>query len=164
VIPGWTHGRTVLQGVPGYQGPYKTVILSVSCFWLAAYCFGRCGLLQRAFSWSPLRYLGNMSYSYYLVHGVTLKGVAAALSLVVLPRPHFPALYAGLLVAGFCATWLSSSVLFLTVEKPFSLTRRSASEGPFRRLAAVLSWRQERGAESATLVPVPSDKPGGVVE
>jgi len=125
-FPGWTHGRTLLEGVPGYQGPYKTLFLSVSCFWFAAYCFGYGGFLKRVFSWSPLRYLGNMSYSYYLVHGLTLKGVAVALSRIIVPRPHSPVLFAILLVAGFCATWVCSSILFLLVEKPFSLTPRSA--------------------------------------
>ncbi|HEY6270837.1 MAG TPA: acyltransferase [Terriglobales bacterium] len=136
-FPAWTHGRTMIEGVPGYQGPYKTLFLSVSCFWFAAYCFGYGGFLKRALSWSPLRYLGNMSYSYYLLHGLTLKGVAEAFGRIALPKPHSPALYAALLAAGFCATWVSPSVHFLMVEKPFSLAPRSVfGSRVFRRVAA----------------------------
>ena len=39
--------------------------------WLA--CFRAEGPLYRAFAWTPLRWLGNMSYSYYLIHGLALK-------------------------------------------------------------------------------------------
>ena len=36
-------------------------------------CFLSSGFTSRLFSVSPLRWLGNMSYSYYLLHGLVLK-------------------------------------------------------------------------------------------
>ena len=51
-------------------------VLSFSFFGFVLYCFAFPGFLRRAFSWAPLRWLGNMSYSYYLVHGLALHGLS----------------------------------------------------------------------------------------
>ena len=77
-LPALSAGKDTASGIPGYQGPYKTVALSIGMFCCAAYCFAFDGRLKRFFSWTPLRYLGNISYSYYLIHGVTLQGLAMA--------------------------------------------------------------------------------------
>ena len=165
VIPGWTHGRSTILGVPGYQGPYKTAFLGVSCFWLTAYCFGYAGWLYRVFCWTPLRCLGNMSYSYYLIHGAALQGVAALLHRLVSAGPRSPILYVAVLVAGFGATWIASSALFLLVEKPVSLSRRAARQGPAARTSAGYSyWQQQGAAESVALAPAAPEKPGGILQ
>ena len=36
--------------------------------------------LNKKLSFKPLRYLGNMSYSYYLIHGLTIKGIGFLIS------------------------------------------------------------------------------------
>jgi peptidoglycan/LPS O-acetylase OafA/YrhL len=86
--------------------------------------------LARAFCWTPLRWLGNMSYSYYLLHGLTLKAL-----FMLLPHPaalqgHGVAVFFGLLPVFFCATLLTSACLFLLVERPLSLAPRTSSLKP----------------------------------
>jgi peptidoglycan/LPS O-acetylase OafA/YrhL len=93
--------------------------LGVSFFFLCLYSFKCNGALSRAFCWTPFRYLGNMSYSYYLIHGLTLQAVAKVFGFVFPRMDSTVALLA--LVIGFSATWISSSFLFFLVEKRYSL-------------------------------------------
>jgi len=124
-LPGWWSGRSVIPGVISYQGPYKTLVLSITGFWLCAFALAYDGLLRRAFSWTPLRYLGNISYSYYLIHGVSLQGFAL-LSRTFVPQISGVALYAFALTCGFATTVVSATVLFLTVEKPTAFKNSQA--------------------------------------
>jgi peptidoglycan/LPS O-acetylase OafA/YrhL len=122
-LPGLTAGKTVLPGIDTFQGPYKVIVLSISCATLAFYSFEFDGLLKAFFSWTPLRCLGNMSYSYYLIHGLALRAVAViAYSIVPEDHPSLP-LFLLALPVGFAVTWIVSSCLFLFVEKPISLRR-----------------------------------------
>ena len=82
--------------------------------------------LSAALSWTPLRWLGNMSYSYYLVHGLTLKVLFTALALVVPAAPWSAPAFALLFVVAFAATLPTSALLFLAVERPLSLARAHA--------------------------------------
>jgi exopolysaccharide production protein ExoZ len=77
--------------------------------------------LPAAFSWTPLRWLGNMSYSYYLLHGLVLKGGFMALSRLFPPTGDDPALHWLLLLPMMALTLIPSAALFLLVERPFSL-------------------------------------------
>lgn len=103
--------------------PY--LFLSVAFFWLCLCSLGGHGVLRRVFCWNPLRYLGNMSYSYYLIHGLTLEGIAWAL-----PLSHRTSAggVVGLLLLGMCATWTTSTLLFLVIEKRYSLASRPAPQ------------------------------------
>ncbi len=122
-LPGFTAGKNDLPGVATFQGPYKVIVLSISCAMLAFYSFEFDGLLKKVFSWNPLRCLGNMSYSYYLIHGLALHAVAIiASSLAPEGRANLP-LFLLALPIGFAITLLASSCLFLFVEKPISLRR-----------------------------------------
>ena len=77
--------------------------------------------LARLFSWSPLRWLGNMSYSYYLIHGLALKAAFLAMS-VLMPGAAFGSwFFWALMPVMFALTLLPSAALFLAVERPFSL-------------------------------------------
>ncbi|ODT33993.1 MAG: acyltransferase [Hydrogenophaga sp. SCN 70-13] len=77
--------------------------------------------LARLFSWSPLRWLGNMSYSYYLIHGLALKAAFLAMS-VLMPGAAFGSwFFWALMPVMFALTLLPSVALFLAVERPFSL-------------------------------------------
>ena len=76
------------------------------------------------FNWlttPSLRWLGNMSYSYYLLHGVTLK--CAFLVLGILMPIHFSSdsIYYWLWVPMFIVTCLTSFALYIFVERPLSL-------------------------------------------
>ena len=123
-LPGWKSGRSLQPGVPVYEGPYKTSVLSVSLFWCTAYCIAFGGRLSRLFSWAPLRYLGNISYSYYLIHGVTLQAVALVWQAQATHGAHGLAWFLLALPVGFAATWISSTMLFLAVEKPSSFNAK----------------------------------------
>lgn len=128
-IPGLTSGQTVTAGVPVNQGPYRVLLLSIGCFLFVLAAIAYEGFLSRWLSWSPLRYLGNMSYSYYLIHGLALQGVMLIAYRLVPPVGHSPLLFSGLLLAGFLATWIASTALYLAVEKPLSFARVSRSRG-----------------------------------
>ena len=73
-----------------------------------------------------------MSYSYYLIHGLPLKGFLSAFAMAYPSRHRRGGV---LLAAAACRVWATlvpSAVLFIAVEKPFSLTmrRKSTLRGP----------------------------------
>jgi peptidoglycan/LPS O-acetylase OafA/YrhL len=89
--------------------------------------------LPQAFAWTPLRWLGNMSYSYYLLHGLALKAAFLALTIVLPPTGQQTTLFWVLLPPMFALTLIPSAALYLVVERPFSLAprkKRSASPMP----------------------------------
>jgi exopolysaccharide production protein ExoZ len=133
-LPGKASGRDSIPGIFVYQGPYTALALGISMFLAAAFALGAGGRLQRAFTWTPLRYLGNMSYSFYLIHGVTLQGIALAADAAV--RRGAPGSVVFLLAVsiGFGAAWLSSTVLFAAIEKPLSLQRSVRRARPEREV------------------------------
>lgn len=108
-------------------GGFQTSILFTSFFLVCMSTFLRPQEgLARAFAWTPLRWLGNMSYSYYLLHGLTLKAL-----FLLLPHPaalagHAIPLFFLLLPVFFVLTLLPSAGLFLLVERPLSLAAESA--------------------------------------
>ena len=67
-----------------------------------------------------------MSYSYYLLHGLALKAGFLALA-VALPIANHGFLFScALLPALFGLTLIPTAVLFLAVERPFSLAPHRA--------------------------------------
>ena len=86
-------------------------------------------------SWAPLRWLGNISYSYYLVHGLALQA-GFKLATTMLPAAQWGVLGGALLLpATFALSLLPSLLLYLIVERPLSLvpgeqTRRSVDVFP----------------------------------
>src|SRR4051812_48371455 len=50
----------------------RALLLCTVLLPLVLYCFRYDGFLNRVFSFAPLRYWGNMSYSYYLCHGALI--------------------------------------------------------------------------------------------
>jgi peptidoglycan/LPS O-acetylase OafA/YrhL len=98
------------------------MILGFGLFALS--CFGARGPLYRWFSWTPLRWAGNMSYSYYLIHGLTLQGVALLLGHWHHQDGRSAWIFWGVLPASVLATLAASSLLYGLVEKPFSVERR----------------------------------------
>ena len=109
-------------GPAGYA--VKVSILFVAFFLLCHACFSHAsGWLARGFSWTPLRWLGNMSYSYYLLHGLALKAafVVVAKAFGGAPPASGDWLFWALLAPLFACSLLPAAVLFLGVERPFSL-------------------------------------------
>lgn len=106
----------------------KVSILFVAFFVLCLACFRNpAGPVARGFAWTPLRWLGNMSYSYYLLHGLSLKVAFAGLAVVLHAGDHGSWLFWALLPIMFAATLVPTTALFLAVERPYSLKPRRAS-------------------------------------
>ncbi len=106
---------------------YRVVILYISFGLFTLACFGSRSLLKRMFSWTPLRWLGNMSYSYYLIHGLTLKGLALVMLRLIPPSSISPLAFWIALPVFFFLTLVSSTLLFIFVEKRFSILSPAAA-------------------------------------
>lgn len=81
------------------------------------------GRVARIFSFRPLRWAGNMSYSYYLLHPWCIVALGKATGW----RRFDDATTGGYwlwVLAAFLATVIGSLALYLTVEHPLSLQRR----------------------------------------
>ena len=52
---------------------WRTVVIYFGFFMLCYECFSWQSPSAKLFSFTPLRWFGNMSYSYYLTHGLTIK-------------------------------------------------------------------------------------------
>jgi len=88
-------------------------------------CFTSSGNISRLFSISQIRWLGNMSYSYYLIHGLALKFVFLVFEKIY-PAQHTDTwIFWLLLPLTFFFTLIPSAILFVFVEKPFSLVRKN---------------------------------------
>ena len=115
-----------LLALPGHSGAiFRTAVMAVAFGVLCYVCLGAWaeGWLGRAFSVAPVRWLGNASYSYYLIHGLALKAAFMVLAWV-LPPTAAPGdwLFWALLLPFFAATLVPAAALFLWVEKRWSLT------------------------------------------
>jgi len=97
---------------------------------LCAHCLGRSVTwLTRGFSATPIRWLGNMSYSYYLTHALGIKALMLALATIGVAVPTGAASALALLPLAFAASFVVPLPLFLFIERPYSLAPASASVG-----------------------------------
>jgi exopolysaccharide production protein ExoZ len=127
---------TLLPGTAPAGATLKVLVVFVAFFLLCLACFRTpTAPLAQAFSWTPLRWLGNMSYSYYLVHGLALHGGFLVLSKVVPPSGAESALFWLLLPPMLALTLLASAPFFLWIERPFSLVPRRSCSDIFLRAA-----------------------------
>lgn len=106
-----------------YEFSFLFMLMSVYVLFLAM-CLCAFNSKSTMFNWltiSSLRWLGNMSYSYYLLHGITLK--CAFLVLGMLLPIHFSSnsIYYWLWIPMFIATLLTSFTVYIFVERPLSL-------------------------------------------
>jgi exopolysaccharide production protein ExoZ len=108
----------------------KTAILAASFFLVCFSCFSEAdNMLARTFSWTPLRWLGNMSYSYYLLHGLALK-IGFFVLLKAMPTVSNQELVFFVLLAPmFVVTLVPSAVLFILIERPMSLVAKPEVKG-----------------------------------
>jgi exopolysaccharide production protein ExoZ len=118
---------TTLVKIPGAAGAVvHSVILAATFFTLCFCCFKHPDApLTRAFTWTPMRWLGNMSYSYYLLHGLALKAGFMALGKLMPATANEPLFFLAMLVPMFVLTLIPTTLLFLFVERPFSLARQT---------------------------------------
>jgi exopolysaccharide production protein ExoZ len=124
-------------------GIVKTGVLFLAFFLLCLCCFGDPrGWLARAFSVKQLRWLGNMSYSYYLLHGLVLKAAFAGLTKFNPPTPTGTLFFWAWLAPMFALTLVPCALLFLLVERPQSLApRRAAPATPVAPPAGIIPNR-----------------------
>ncbi len=99
------------------------VILSLFLLFLTL-CISSFNRQSTAYKWltlSPLRWLGNMSYSYYLLHGLVLK-ICFVVYASMLPDSFTShTIYLTLFLPSFLATLIGSYALFMIIERPLSL-------------------------------------------
>ncbi len=86
------------------------------------HCFSQAeSWLKHGLSWTPLRWLGNMSYSYYLIHGLGLHAGFMLLHNLVPATPTGGWFLWLILPLMFGVTLVSGALLFVLVEHPMSL-------------------------------------------
>jgi peptidoglycan/LPS O-acetylase OafA/YrhL len=119
-------GALVMLRVPS---PYVPSLF-VTVFGLCAYTFLFNGLLARLFSWDYLRWAGNMSYSYYLIHPLALHGTRVLVNAMVPPAPRSAFFDVVLLLICLITTLTLAAVMFLLIEKPISLRRPGTVSEP----------------------------------
>lgn len=97
------------------------------------------GALARAFSWTPMRWLGNMSYSFYLLHGVSIKASVLVLSKLLPAATHqHDWVFWCMLPVILAIAMMTSAVLFLAIERPYSLATARKAPAPAHGMTANL--------------------------
>lgn len=147
----------VLPFPVSHAGDVARVVVLFACLLVAGLaCFARPvghtapdGPLARACSWTPLRWLGNMSYSHYLTHGLTLRVAFRLVERFAPPSGgQGPMLFWVLLAPMFALTLVASAGLFLLVERPLSLRTAAAprpAAAPVPVVAAAVGVAQPGG-------------------
>lgn len=156
--PAWT---PAWDAVDAWGDASIPVVLVVLIGGVVAVLVRATGLLRRVFEWAPLRRLGEISFSYYLLHALTLKFFAMALAAVAVPAGADPLLFWSVLPMAFAATVATSALLFVAVERPLSLPLRRRAppcapigSGVLGHPGAGGTPEQLRWAMSAPTVPV----------
>jgi len=116
---------------------FNSNTLAISILFFSFMFFVMIGLretkLSTFLSYCPLRYLGNMSYSYYLIHGLTIKFTGLVLSYALHNHVLTGTELWLLSPIVFFLTLVSATILFVLVEKPFSVNNKSIKI-PFLRV------------------------------
>jgi len=104
---------------------YRYLAIFILLFILCLDSLRNVSFTNKFFLFKPLRYLGNMSYSYYLVHSLALKAMFMIFSKIYPPQGTDTYLAWCIMFVFFLLTLIPSSVLFILIEKPFSLTKKN---------------------------------------
>jgi exopolysaccharide production protein ExoZ len=102
----------------------SVILLYVLFFFLCLEAFSSKQGTATWLNFSPLRWLGNMSYSYYLMHGLTLKALFFIMAVFIPATQQFNYVFWFVLPIFFIITVMSSFVLYVFVEKPFSIDKK----------------------------------------
>jgi len=124
----------VPNALNGALPPVTRVVLVNIAFVLLVYrSVFTCGPASRAFSWTPLRWLGNMSYSFYLMHGLGLHALFMLLGKLGLLKQAGFGTFLLLLPVAALASFAVSLPIYLLIERPLSLrssVKRPAAQAP----------------------------------
>ena len=94
-------------------------------------CYGN-GWLTRMFAWQPLRRLGNVSYSMFLVHVIPVYFMVVYGPRVFPSNGLVPALIGAVII--LAASLMLAAALFLVAEKPyFEAQRRRHAAPPLKK-------------------------------
>lgn len=115
---------TGLKSSIALVGVWQVLLIFILFFILCLESFSDQKGSSSIFVFTPLRWLGNMSYSYYLVHGLTLKFSFLVLSSFVKPAYQFESIFWLLWLPLFFITLIVASGLFIIIERPLSLNYR----------------------------------------
>lgn len=151
--------RSLIEGtVLNYIPPYaKFPIINFVFTNLVYRCLFTKGQIVRIFSYSPLRWLGNMSYSYYLFHGFALQIFFKLVTPLIPEFAHATWLYLALLLPAFVTSIALSIPLYLFVERPFSLNSHVRGKGIMNRLTNCVG-PAKKSRVSETQGPPPPDR------
>ena len=108
------------------------------------------GCLQSLLRWTPLRWLGNMSYSFYLMHGVTLLACRWAMARLLDWTPDAYTLMGLCLTLFLPLALLTSAALFHLVERRYSILPRPR---PVMRTGWLAPVFHGSGARIAAVAP-----------
>jgi exopolysaccharide production protein ExoZ len=109
--------------MPQYDA-YRTALLLAICPLIVFCCCGFRGVLHKVLSCYELRWLGNISYSYYLAHTLGINAVRLSLARFAVFRIHPGLGYFVLFPIAFFASVTTGVILFVFVEKRFSLLQK----------------------------------------
>ncbi|HVW10995.1 MAG TPA: acyltransferase [Bryobacteraceae bacterium] len=123
---GGTSAAALYDGQILWKSPFLMTIFFIGTFALVHFSLAYEGFLSRWFQWDWIRWFGNISYSYYLTHGIVLHLILASVQHLALPKTWPVPVFLAFFIASFAATALGGAVVFLAIEKPLSLRRQSA--------------------------------------
>jgi exopolysaccharide production protein ExoZ len=126
-VPGWlglgapiaAFLATIVFHVP-LPAPAAEWLHTIAFMLLCAACFRGGNSAAALFAWAPMRWLGNMSYSYYLIHGFVVKAAVEVVARVIGPVAPNGEFWL-LLLPVFAMSLFPAAALFIGIEKPFSL-------------------------------------------
>jgi exopolysaccharide production protein ExoZ len=101
----------------------RTAILFVALSLLCMDCISnQQHLTSRIFTYTPLRYFGNISYSYFLIHGLTLKAYFLIVGSIIPIETLGPVGFWIGMPISFSLTIIVALILYLSVEYPLSIS------------------------------------------
>jgi peptidoglycan/LPS O-acetylase OafA/YrhL len=114
------------------------------------------GMLVHCLTWRPMRWLGNFSYSYYLIHALAIKAVAQLIDAVCHRQPNGFVFICGTAISLMDAL-VAGAVLFVTVERPFSIADRNVKswQAYYRHVLLPALWVGHKPAFSTALATSP---------
>jgi len=136
-------------GIPSVNTP----LLFVSFFALTLYSLFYSGILSRLFCIKWLRWVGNMSYSYYLIHSLALHVVAKLMRHAFGVHPLGVLVFLVVGMISLLSTLVAGAFLYLAIERPLSLSPKAA--GAKSQAPVVVPAVRAHSANMQELEPLP---------
>ena len=125
-------------GLPGFQALISAIFLAIFAFGSASMILSG-GWLAQPLTWAPLRYLGNVSYSFYLLHGLVLKTLALVVTSVLPPAMTGSIVFWLVLPVSYLCAVAAATMLFVVIEKRISFAQPVAVQP----IADGLGWKSD---------------------